>query len=130
MNKQPARRHGRSHGIKVLSDFFDYPIDPFSQDWTYEVAEPEKIADYIEAYETASFDEDTKFSLMEMIIEAANDCDSVENWWPKIKTLLKKDFTLHEYTIYYWCCFDSKLEDSFAISKRMRDLWKSLSPNT
>lgn len=93
----------------------------------YIVSEPERIADYIKAYETEPFDEDTKFSLMEMIIQAVNDHDYMEDWWTKVKPILEWDFDLHEYTIYYWCSFDSELEDSFAISQNMRELWKKYS---
>jgi hypothetical protein len=127
--KKPSARYGGPEGIKTLAKLFDYFIDPFSQDWTYEVSEPERISDYIAAYKNHPLDDDAKFSLMEMIIQAVNDQPNLEErerWWKEVGSILRSDFDLHEYTIYYWSCFDSSLENSFEIAENMRELWANL----
>ncbi|MGB4775057.1 MAG: hypothetical protein WBP45_07795 [Daejeonella sp.] len=74
-------------------------------------------------------DDDKKFVLMQMIIETTNDqMDNSEfnSYLEKITKNLIMDFNIHEYTVYYWCCFSTKkLEDRFAISSYMRKLWST-----
>jgi len=108
-----------------LAERFNYSIDPEEQDWTYIIAEPERIEDYLRAYEDLD-GKAVKFSLMEMIMQALNgqDEEDFENFWEKVKALLDHDFDLHEYTIYYWCIWDNdNLEDCFSISEPMRKYW-------
>ena len=40
------------------------------QSWTFIIAETKRLDDYIAAYDTVVTDPDTKFSLMEMILQA------------------------------------------------------------
>ncbi len=64
---------------------------------------------------------------MEMIIQATADQREVNyflGYWLETKKRLLRDFALHEYTIYYWACFDNdNLEDCFVITPYMRELW-------
>lgn len=110
-----------------LADLFGYTIDQYAQDWTYTVAEADRIDEYIETYDRSIDDEDTKFSLMEMIPQAVNDQPTpslTESKWTEVKKLLDKDFALHAYTIFYWCCWENKkLEDCWKISPQMREIW-------
>lgn len=108
-----------------LAERFNYSIDPEEQDWTYIIAEPERIEDYLSVYEELD-GKAAKFSLMEMIMQALNgqDEEDFESFWEKVKALLDQDFDLHEYTIYYWCVWENdNLEDCFSISEHMRDYW-------
>ncbi|MEM8887212.1 MAG: ankyrin repeat domain-containing protein [Bacteroidota bacterium] len=108
-----------------LAERFNYSIDPKEQDWTYVIAEPERIEDYLSAYEELDSKE-AKFSLMEMILQALNgqDEEDVEKYGKTVKDLLDRDFDLHEYTIYYWCVWENdNLEESFWISGHMRKYW-------
>ena len=53
-----------------LADLFGYEIGQHDQDWTYTIVESDRIDEYIQAYNTKVTNEDTKFSLMEMIIQS------------------------------------------------------------
>jgi hypothetical protein len=94
------------------------------QDWEYEVAKSSDIERYFEKYASVN-DDDIRFLLMEMIIETSNediDFDWIANVWPRVQFLLKENFALHEYTVYYWCCFDNEnIEDCFYITACMRE---------
>jgi len=110
-----------------LASLFNYKIDEHNQDWTYIIAEPERIDEYIQAYDTKVTNEDTKFSLMEMIIQSLSDQDSnktMNEKWRLVEELLNKDIELHKYTVYYWCCWDNEnINDCWNITPLMRDFW-------
>ena len=44
-----------------LAALFNYQIISKSQDWTYEVEEPERIDEYLAAYDNTIKNEDSKF---------------------------------------------------------------------
>ncbi|MCD8528751.1 MAG: hypothetical protein LRY27_01955 [Chitinophagales bacterium] len=66
--KEPEYRSGGNW--QELAELFGYEVGKYDQDWTYTVVEPERIDDYIQAYNTIITNDDTKFSLMEMIIQS------------------------------------------------------------
>lgn len=111
-----------------LAALFNYPIDPNDQDWTYTIVEPDRIDEYIAAYNTTVQNPDTKFSLMEMIIQSVEDQPTATlryKKWQVVRSLLIEDFTLHEYTIYYWGSWESdNITDAWWISPAMRILWR------
>ncbi len=122
----PKFRFGTKKAIESLAHDLNMPYDQNMQDWSYEVADPKDIEKYIEHYRLIS-DEDEKFVLMEIIIQATNDqvegSDSLK-YWDITKGLLTDDFKIHEYTIFYWSCFDSEdTENTWTITPKMRDVW-------
>lgn len=124
--KEPKFRCGTAKAIESLSRKLALPLDKQSQDWSYEVAVPERLAEYLFLYSNLK-DDDEKFVLIEIILEALNDQSQKNDfifYWKQVKEILVKDFDLHEYTVYYWCCWDNRIEDSFVISKFLRKFWK------
>lgn len=123
--KEPKFKYGGNW--QELATLFNYQISKNDQDWTYTIAEPERIDEYIKAYNTSITNENTKFSLMEMIIQSLTEQDTdklMEDKWIKVKTLLDTDFTLHKYTIYYWCCWDTDdINDCWRITPLLRKFW-------
>jgi len=93
----------------------------------YTISEPKRISDYILAYGTVVTDPDSKFSLMEMILEALDGQPSAEEMarqWELIKPLLTRNFSLHQYTIFYWCCWGNKnIDDCFEATPLLRAFW-------
>ena len=110
-----------------LADLFGYEIEQHDQDWTYTIVEPNKIGDYIQAYETKITNEDTKFSLMEMIIQSLTEQENktlMNEKWKQIEPILNRDFELHKYTIYYWCCWENDdLNDCWEVTPLIRKFW-------
>lgn len=123
---KPEFRCGTKKAIEELAAELDLPKGSYMQDWSYISGEPEDIEKYISHYEITS-DEDKRFVLMEIIIQAMDDQSEKEmfvKYWNIIKPILKKDFKLHEYTIHYWACFDARnLYEEFTITPDMRKLW-------
>lgn len=123
--KEPEFRCGGNW--QELAEIFGYQIDKQDQDWTYTIVESERINEYIEAYDALVTNEDSKFSLMEMIIQALTDQGSIKlinKSWIRVKKLLDKDFDLHKYTIYYWCCWEEKdINNCWEVTPLMREFW-------
>lgn len=123
----PAFRWASQDAILILATAFKYPYESDMQDWEYEVARLSDIEKYFEKY-TSVTDDDIRFVLMEMMIATSNqagDFDWITVFWPRVVVLLKSNFSLHAYTIYYWSCFDN-VEDGFYITACMRTLWQEI----
>jgi len=123
--KEPKFRCGTKKAINELVAQYDYPHEDWMQDWPYEIADPNNIKDYFQHYDEQT-DDDKKFSLMEMLIQALTDVEN-ENDFKKNWILLKKriinDFKIHECTIFYWCSFGENLSDCWKITPKMREIW-------
>jgi len=127
---EPEFRCATKKAIDELAAELNLVKGPTMQDWEYEVAEPDDIEKYIAHYKVLT-DDDKKFVLMEIIIQATTDqpdASSFTKYWNIIKPLLQQNFKIHEYTIFYWSSFDNKnIEDCFTITPNMRELWSSKS---
>lgn len=125
--KQPVFRCSKNWD--ELAKVFNYKIDKHEQDWTYTIVENHRIDEYINAYDTIITNDDTKFSLMEMIIQSITDQPTNELMkikWKLVKVLLEKDFELHKYTIYYWCSWQNKnINECWDVTPLMREFWIS-----
>ena len=123
--KEPEFRYGGNW--HELADLFGYKIDIHDQDWTYTIVEPDRIDEYIQAYDTKITNEDTKFSLMEMIIQSLTEQKNeklMKEKWKLVKPILNKDFNLHEYTIYYWCSWDNEnIDNCWEVTPLIREFW-------
>ena len=112
-----------------LARRFRLPYDDSMQDWEWEVADASRFGEFLEAYCSGSFDEDERFSLMEMLIQCVEDMDqpSIETTpqWRSVAALLTADHRLHASSVRYWSCLgDRALEDCFSVSGPMRDVWE------
>lgn len=126
--EEPKFRCGTKEAMKSLAQELKLPYEDYTQDWSYEVANPEDIEEYVKHYKLTC-DEDKKFVLMEIIIQAINDQADEENfikYWDSVEEILKEDFAIHEYTIFYWSCFDiEKIDDAFTITANIREVWNN-----
>lgn len=109
-----------TRNLNLEFDWEDY------QDWEFIVGKSADIAKYIEYY-ISEIDDDNKFALMEIIIQATEE-QEVENDFIKyseiVQRLLSENFKLHEHSLFYWSCFDiNNLEDCWRITPIMRSLW-------
>ena len=121
--KEPQVRYRTSKACLEISSVLDMPYSEFYQDWPWEVANPDDIEKYISHYVTLK-DDDKKFVLMEAIIQACDELEPnlLEKYWPIVRDLLLSNFTVHEHSIFYWCCFQDDLENCFRISSNMRSV--------
>lgn len=126
--EEPNFRCGTKKAIEELVAQYNYPYADWMQDWPYEIADPNEIENYFRHYDE-QIDEDKKFSLMEMLIQALTDIENEADFntnWKLLKEKIIKDFKIHEYTIFYWCCFGESLSDCWKISPKMRELWNEI----
>jgi len=75
------------------------------QDWEWEVADPERIDEFLAAYEIGSLTEDERFTLMETIIQSFEDLDDsfhADSRWERVLEILEGNVELHIYSIWYW----------------------------
>jgi len=122
----PQFRCATYDAIQTLVKEFGYPYHHNMQDWEYEVAKFDDIEKYFTKYESTD-DDEIRFLLMEMILEASDHHPSLAAIWPRIQSMLRKNFSLHEYTVYYWCySLSDDVEDMFIVSPYMRTLWKEM----
>ncbi len=125
---EPEFRCGAAKAIEELSIKFNYPNHTGMQDWAYEVANSKDVEKYFSSYKEET-DEDKKFVLMEMMLQALAEIenqDEFKNNWRVLKPIIKQDFHIHEYTIYYWCFWDYKVSDCWETTPYVRELWKEI----
>lgn len=126
--KEPKSRYGTKKAIDELIAQYGYPYKEWMQDWPIEIADFNEIENYFRHYDK-QVDEDKKFILMEMLIQALTDIENegdFNKYWNLLKTRIIKDFKIHEYTIFYWCCFEEKLSLCWKVTPNMRELWKEI----
>ncbi|MDH4472783.1 MAG: hypothetical protein QE487_09245 [Fluviicola sp.] len=123
---EPTSRFAQTNAIKELAEELSLPYNVSMQDWSYEVSDPNDIDNYISHYKVTA-DDDKKFVLMEMILQAIVDQDTEEQlvfYWEKVRQILTDDFKIHEYTIYYWKKLtEINFENCKTLSPLLRTLW-------
>ena len=126
---EPLPRYRTRKAIDELAVELNLPNESWMQDWPYEVVVHSDIDRFFAHYKRL-LDEDKKFLLMQAIIQAIEEQPTETLFiklWDKAKTILEKEFTLHEYTIYYWACLDTEdIEDCWRITPVMRELWNEV----
>ena len=73
--------------------------------YSYTPANSEDFNQYLSHYFNTDDDDDKKFVLMEMILQANVDQTNESKFmicWEKVKPILIQDFSIHKYTIHYW----------------------------
>lgn len=125
---KPTFRGGTKKAIDELAEELKLPNDLTMQYWSYQVSDPNDLDKYISHYNLTT-DDDKKFVLMEMILQAIVDQSNEEQvlrCWKKVYPILTDDFKIHEFTVYYW---KELTEDNFdnckILSPLLRQLWES-----
>lgn len=104
---------------------------PFCQDWEIELADADRVAEFLELYEGGELDDDQAFALMSLIVASYDDLlqlgRSDEQTWRRIRQHLVERFALHAYTVQYWSLPDEDDDPDhlFLTTPRMRDLMKT-----
>ena len=107
--KKPAFRFSTTKAMETVAAKFGKPTEYGFTDWSYIYSKPNEIQMYLNEYESTQ-DEDIKFVLTEMILQALVDqLNEIEilKYWDKTKEILHKDFELHQFTIHYWMNLDA-----------------------
>jgi hypothetical protein len=127
------KRYPTKAGRETLAKRLGLTIGDYSQDWEWEVAGPEHFEPWVEVYRNAALSDDERFSLMEMLVQCAEDMspadgpqELVEDFpaWQVVASLLRERPQLHASTIVYWSMFgQDDPEGQFRVSVPMRRVW-------
>jgi hypothetical protein len=104
---------------KKLAEKLKLKFDEGMQDWEYEIADSNRVMEFIEEYDKSLSTKKEKQTLMEMIIDSSNDllCENRNAEFEKILLLinerLQNAIKLHKGTLNYW------KSNNFEISKRL-----------
>jgi hypothetical protein len=119
-------RFPTAQAIASLADRFSVPNDQHMQDWEWEIADSNRISEYLAAYKSGELNDDERFTLMETIIQAFEDLpDSLDAdcRWTEVLQLLDSNIDLHAYSVWYWSDLEDELGDeSWRVTPFLRKL--------
>lgn len=128
MRSEPPPRYETAAAIQQLAIRLNLSNEIWMQDWAYIVSKPEHIDSYLSFYHLLDND-DQKFTLMMVLLQALEEQSNQSvrtQYEAEIRSLLLKDYSLHAYTIFHWCCFDSDdFSDCWEITPMMREIYDS-----
>ena len=106
-------RFPTKEGRLSLAKRFNLPYSDFMQDWEWEVANPHRLDDSLEAYEIVELSEDERFSLMEAILQSFEELESPlqdDERWQRVLKHLDSNIELHIHTLWHWSDLDSDFQ--------------------
>lgn len=106
-------RFPTGEAIANLASRFGLSNNSSMQDWEYEVADVERIDEFLEAYEGVVLTDDERFVLMEMIIQSFDDLEGdldTDPRWSQVIDALENNIDIHIYTVWYWSGTDTESE--------------------
>lgn len=77
--------------IEALALRFGLPASPSMQDWSWEMADPTRLDDFLAFYEEGDLTDDQRFVLMEMILQSFEDRaadPATDARWPRVMAFL------------------------------------------
>jgi hypothetical protein len=123
--KEPRFRCPTAKAINELSLELQLPGN--MEDWEWIVGKPEDVEKYFAHYYTLT-DDNKKFTLMDLIISKLQiRLMRILLSFGILKPLLKTNFAIHEYSIFYWCSFETEdINDCWKITPFVRQFWQEL----
>jgi hypothetical protein len=119
-------RYPTRAAIDALAARFDLPNRPDMQDWEWEVADPTRLDEFIDAYQSGNLDDDERFTLMEIIIQSFEDLgqrSELDPRWQRILGILDRNIELHACSVWYWSVLDGESRDEqFWVTPSMRSI--------
>lgn len=100
--------------IASLASKLNLPIQPYAQDWQWQVANSNRIEEFLNAYTSMCLTDDEKFTLMEVILQSFEDLDQPlegDSRWQEVLAFLDQNIDIHIYSVYYWSALESENED-------------------
>lgn len=115
------------NAINYLNKELRLPATGFEQDWDIELANANRIVEFIEFYDNTLLNNDKKVALMALIVGSLEDLANIEpidqSLWKQIEELLCNNYHLFKPIIDYWSLSNEKnSNDVFAITTLMRSI--------
>jgi hypothetical protein len=124
------KRYPTKTGREALAARLGLTVDPYSQDWEWEVAAPDFFQAWLTVYRDAPLTDDERFSLMEMLVQCVEDMCSANALaeklpeWQAVAALLRMNPRLHASTICYWSILGhDNPDEQFRVTVPMRQIW-------
>jgi hypothetical protein len=110
-------RYPTGAAIDSLAKRFNLRNDPGMQDWEYEVSDPDRVDEFISAYESGELTDDERFTLMETILDSLRGATNLESdpRLQKVLGFLDENIALHIRTVCYWSIINEDDEDESEI---------------
>lgn len=111
--------------IDKLAHRFNLPNEPSMQDWEWEVADPQRINEFLATYISEDLTNDEKFTLIEIILQSFEDLDEPlesDSRWDKVLTILDQNIALHLYSVYYWSALDKDEGNQWRLTPFLRPI--------
>lgn len=127
--KKPPERYWTKEAIDLVASRLDLQNEPWMQDWAYEVAEAEKLDQYLALFDEMRGYDDERFVLADIIIQAFEELGEAvqtDARWNSFVSELSSNTTLHGHQIWYWSALDTSLKDAWNVSSEMRRLAENL----
>jgi hypothetical protein len=130
MNEQAPPRYITRASMDRINRLLDLPYREEMQDWPIEVADPMRLHEFCDLYESGGLGNEEKFALMQLIVASLDDLpwegtDGDEKTEERVDRLLCQDFVLHLHTVQYWCLQDeTDPENVFAVTPLLRQIWR------
>ncbi|MCG8668043.1 MAG: hypothetical protein MI867_01415 [Pseudomonadales bacterium] len=118
-----------------LAQKLNVPLHEDMQDWEYEVADENRIPEYLSLYNSSGCSLENKRLLMEMIVQSLEDKMQKQGFiyrqWPEIKSLIERNYGIHKETVIYWSCIDEFTPGyySWSVSREMKKVYWRKSAN-
>jgi hypothetical protein len=118
-------RFPTAEAIASLVSRFQFATDPYMQDPEAELADPERIDEFLAAYETGDMTGDEKFLLMCILLNSFEFSDRPllsQPQWPRTLALLDRDIAVHIFSVLAFSAPESDPENDWLIGPDMRVL--------
>src|SRR5262245_40178107 len=137
MSEDPKPRWVTPDSANKLESLFNLPLGnrAWEAGWEIMCHFGDRTEEFLTHYETASdLTEDDRFALMAMIVcsfdERIGTTGDDTHLAERLRKRLAADLALHEWTVYYWCCWgtipelDPDPDHIFPITPLMRAIWR------
>lgn len=112
--------------IDSLANRFGLANRPDMQDWEREVADPQRVDEFVAAYKTSRLTDDERFTLMEIILQSFEERSPVladDAVWRNVLSLIEQNIDVHIYSVWYWSCEGVDLSDAWWVTPFMREIF-------
>lgn len=121
---------------QILARSLGLPVGPEPADWERVDADPANLTRLLAALEeNEELDDDERFNLMEMTLEALERLPSAAlektDEWRRVRNLLRASSSLHATTIWSWACLEDEADgdvEEFRLSPAMAEVWHEVEP--
>ncbi len=118
------------NAIHTLSAALHLSVTGHEQDWDIEMADPNRLAEFLAYYESRALPPHEKQALMALVLASLDDAfpaaeADITIWWARIVNAIAGDSDLHQPVLSYWAYPDGSgtANDGYNITHLVRQLF-------